>query len=260
MPDEIIEQTEQNNEENQPKVDAEPKPKADGKDDGIENKEDKKEELLDDKEGEEFKVDKETYALISLLQNPQTRSSVIAALAQDVGLQVTAGKTEKAVIKSVTDELKEALGDEWAFLGAKIGPLLEKRLEKERETFQSEFQKQTQKQVEADSEKATTEFFKDNPEAKKFEQRMVKLMDKFPPSEKVQPYEYLEAIYAIAVNSGKGRMATKLAEKAQERVEKNSKDAKVEGLSNDSQIKQGSKAMSLKEAVQAAAKEHGFIK
>lgn len=238
--------------------DAKLEGKAGGKDDG--NEEEKDEELLEEDKAESYKVDKETFALISLLRSPETRGAVIAALAADAGLAVSKGETPKQAVKTVVEELEEALGDEWSFLAKKIGPVLEKRLNTDRQQIQAEFQEQAKKNIEQESEKATNEFFKDNPDAKKLEQRMVKLMDKYPPSEKVTPYEYLEGIYAIAANSGKGRTATKLAEKAQERVERNSKDAKVEGLSNDEQIRQGSTKMTLRESVTAAAKQHGFIK
>lgn len=208
-----------------------------------------------------FNVSKEQYALITLLSDPSTRQSVLAALAKDAGLQVVTGKSEASAVKSVTQEMKEALGEEWSFLADKIGPTIEKLLNKTREETQAELRVQTQKQIEQEATRASTEFFRDNPDAQKYEQRMIKLMDQFPPSDNISPREYLEAMYTLASNSGKGRIATKLAEKASERASKNEAKPQLKfGLQNTENLQEGSQTMSLRESVMAAAKQHGFVK
>lgn len=239
-------------EDSKSQEDAKSEGKTDSDDDGKETK--------DEDDVEDYKVDKETYALISLLKNPQTSRAVIEALAKDAGLQVAEGKTEKQAVKSITDELREALGTEWSYVTDKIGPIIEKRLAKERETNEQTLAEQRRKQVELESKRAEKEFFTDFPEARKYEQRMIKLMDQFPPSENVSQYDYLQGIFAIAQNSGKGRMSTKLAEKVQERADKNRREPNLRGQPSSEEIVEGSKTMSLKEAVQMAAKKHGFVK
>ena len=148
----------------------------------------------------------ESKNLYKALKNPETRASIVAALAQQAGLLLTtSGKppseaqTEKAA-KTVQELLAEGLGKEYSFLAPKLGPAIEAVLNQERETQNARFAEIQQSNVEREVVVATGKIAQETKGASKvFEARMAALSEEIPIGN-LSVEKYVRNLYVLASN------------------------------------------------------------
>ena len=157
--------------------------------------------------------------------NDQARG-LIADLANRMGLplaQVTTKTEVKEVKKAITDRLKEALGTELGFLAEKIGPVLEQAIAEERQGV-AEIQNTLEvQQLTRESETTLNKLAKEtNGLSRKYEAKMVQLMDRFPASTDISTEEYIRGIAQIAMGD---KLVQRATNKAVQTMVRNSKNA-----------------------------------
>lgn len=148
----------------------------------------------------------ESKNLYKALKDPSTRSSIVAALAQQAGLLLTtSGKppseaqTEKAA-KTVQELLADSLGKEYSFLAPKLGPAIEAVLNQERETQNARFAEIQQSNVEREVVVATEKIAQETKGASKvFEARMAALSEEIPIGN-LSVEKYVRNLYVLASN------------------------------------------------------------
>jgi hypothetical protein len=184
--------------------------------------EDDEDESPDDLEEQELLEAKNLY---KALKNPASAGPLIAALAQQMGLRlgnVETKKEEAEVKKDITSRLKEALGDELGFLADKMGPVISQVIEEERESVEEVRLSHETRVIQTEAQRTLNALAKEtNGLSRKFEDKMVSLMDKFPSSPELSTDEYIRGIAQIAM----GSKLTRVAEaKINSKINKNARD------------------------------------
>lgn len=168
---------------------------------------------------------KEARNLYKALLNPASRGPLVQSLAQQVGINIGAIETKKELKeakKDITARLKEALGDELGFLAEKIGPVLESVIDEERAEVEEISKTVELRQITRESENALTKLAKEtNGLSRKYEDKMVQLMDKFPSSPGISTEEYIRGIAMIAMN---GKLTQVASNKLAGKITRNAKD------------------------------------
>lgn len=187
-------------------------PKVEVPDDEEDNDIESDDEPLEEDEELDEQQLKEARMLYRALQKPDEARGLVADLANRLGLplaKIETKKEEKEVKKILTDRLKEALGPELSFIAEKIGPIFEEALEEERQGLVQVHQTLEVQQLTKESESALNKLAKEtNGLSRKFEAKMVQLMDKFPSSPEVSTEEYIRGIAAIAMGNKLVQQAT----------------------------------------------------
>jgi hypothetical protein len=187
--------------------------------------------------------------------NDQARG-LIADLANRMGLplaQVTTKTEVKEVKKAITDRLKEALGTELGFLAEKIGPVLEQAIAEERQGV-AEIQNILEvQQLTRESETTLNKLAKEtNGLSRKYEAKMVQLMDRFPASTDISTEEYIRGIAQIAMGD---KLVQRATNKAVQTMVRNSKNAperlagKGTGVQEEAKTQVPDKKLGIKGAV-----------
>lgn len=188
------------------KVEVEDNPDDNPDDDDIPPGEEEDEDL----DEQELKEARMLYK--TLKSKPDEARGLIADLANRMGMplaKIETKKEEKQVKKILTDRLKDALGPELGFIAEKIGPIFEEALEEERHGLVAVQQAVEVQQLTKESETALSKLAKEtNGLSRKFESKMVQLMDKFPSSPEISTEEYIRGIAAIAMGSKLQQVAT----------------------------------------------------
>lgn len=168
---------------------------------------------------------KEARNLYKALLNPAARGPLVQALAQQAGVNLGTIETKKELKeakKDITARLKEALGDELGFLAEKIGPVLESVIDEERAGVEEISKTVELRQITRESENALAKLAKEtNGLSRKYEDKMVQLMDKFPSSPGISTEEYIRGIAMIAMN---GKLTQIASTKITNKVNRNIKD------------------------------------
>lgn len=153
---------------------------------------------------------KESKQLYKLLKDKQTQKSTLTLLAQRAGLLQAETKAEvKEAKKDLKALVKEKLGPEYEFLATKLGDVMEAVLAEERITSAAQLNTIQQKETERETSSALDRLARETKgESKKFEDRMIQLMDRIKPSDNLSVYEYLKDLYTLA-SSGKNAASTK---------------------------------------------------
>lgn len=240
---------EEKKEDSQKQSDKESEQESEKTDKEEEEEEEKKEEEKDEEEEEDS--DKQ---ILELLRNPRTRAITIRQLAEEAGLQIAekGEDSEKKVTKTFLQDLAEALGNDWKFLAPKIAGPFQKALKAQVAELQEVHAETERSRLRRESERAEQEFNRTHPDAKKYQRRMIQLMEKYPPSAEVDMSEYLEDMYQLSKNRS-GNLTDKILKKAQGRVDRNSEERRSSGAPGHS-VKIGSeKHLTLKEAITLAA-------
>lgn len=138
------------------------KDEEDTEDDEDDEKEDEEKELTD-----EEKVHAKT--LFRLLTNPKSAPNALRTLVEQSGMKIQEAETKKEetkIIKSIKEMVKEELGEEYKFLGDKLGTVLEKLIVSQvkeqtkdiRERQNAEADQRTMETVKAAQEKVKSEY------------------------------------------------------------------------------------------------------
>lgn len=189
----------------------------------------------------DFKVSKQSYALLQLIQDPSTSKATITALASQLGLDVKE-RTKEEVRKEIADYVAD-LGEEFAFLGPKIDQLISKRL-----------QKLTLEQREIEATNAQKAFYARHPEARKHEKGLIALMEELPPG-KIDMSDYLEKIYSLYRSS----QADAIEKEKERRIRQNQRERTLEkGSGSGAKFKQGPSSPTIRDAVAAAFRGEKF--
>ncbi len=174
----------------------------DNKDEKLDDNKDEKivdDKKVDDKEDEE-EVDPEQEEkdnLWALLKNPKTAKSVIQSLAEEAGL-LGDKKTDKQIKNSVIETLEEELGDDFKFLGPRIGKALERILAQRDEKTEERFREHGQKEIQRETDSAVEKIKGEFKDFSLFENKIVKLMKEIAPSNNLSQYSYLKRLYTLA--------------------------------------------------------------
>jgi len=231
---------------------------------GKETKEEKKEEETEAEEGDEGDLEEEDLIkakdLYKVLQDPNAAPHVIRAMATAAGIKLGDVETKqdvKVATKSISELIKEEMGDEYKFLGDKLGKVIEKVLT----TY-----------VTAETDKVKNEIATDRAEKQreslgiildevfsnytniddKFQKKVYELVKEIPPKAGSDPKQYFTRMVNLASNE-LGITLTKDGQDKEVRRERNRNDAQNRLRSKDmadektSTVK--SKDMSLAEAI-----------
>lgn len=165
----------------------------------------------------------EARKLYKSLSNPSQARHLVAGFAEQLGLNLaTATKREVKEAKvSLTDSLKEALGD-FGFLADKIGPVIDKALAEQKEEAEAIGQRLEYATIKKESDLALGRLAKDTKgESRKFESKMVQLMDRFKPAPNQSTEDYIREAYEIVT---RGKVKNQVTSAISDKIRKNSKD------------------------------------
>jgi hypothetical protein len=218
------------------------------------------EEDVDNEEEPEKPPVNQAQALFDLLNNQATAKSTLQMIAYNLGLTVSEAKTQEGQ-KAIADVIKEALGEDMAFLGDKLGPLgnaIEKlistRISEVESKINEQFKNREAAVFEAQSNEAIVNLDKQTKgEFSNLLPKINKLMEEIPLGKTTSPEIYLRRLYNIAKSesSTKSEPNTERAVKARRESNNNA----VQGSGNPMRTKSGSSRLpSIREAVQAAAR------
>ena len=200
--------------------------------------------------------------LFRMLQNPQTSAATIRALAAQAGITLDADATKsekKAAARSITEIVKESLGEKFDFLAEGIGPALEQAFkaysEEQDKKFNALFTEQQQRTV----ENAVDRLYETHEDASEYENRIVELMDEFPRpkgADRKSLDKYMTNLYRIAKSeatekTAKQKMSKKLAASEQDVTSR----LGASGRSGSDNSKPVSKVMSLDDAANLAIEQ-----
>ncbi len=152
---------------------------------------------------DELTPEEQTYArdLFKALNDPASAKIVVKALAEQAGL-IETKQEEKVVVKTITDLLKEQLGDDLAFLGDKLGPAIE-AVVKAQVAEQTKDIRQTQLSAQEQAlntkiDNAITKLETEHTDFNDHKADILKLMDTHLPSKDQDVNEYFLDLYHIA--------------------------------------------------------------
>lgn len=247
-PDEVIEETIENAEEESNQETAKP----DSEEKTSSNN--KKEEADDDVD-----VDK-AKELYRALNNPKTAHAVIEMLAKEAGLlkgkEELTPKEEKVVKKALRDIVKEKLGDDLGFMGDKLADVIEAVLEEHGKDTQAKFAKIEAEKAQNEVSRAVENIYSKYEDAPKYEKRMLELMDEFTPGKGVNMNAYMDKIYKLAKSEATEAGAKK---KMQDKLKNNSDDATARLSSSSTRDvpagTKSSKALNIEDAFDKAVKD-----
>lgn len=221
-----------------------------------------------DKEVEEIKqkeipktpeLDQETQEAIALynsLKDPEKGKIVIEMLAKRAGL-VPGEQPTKTEKKTITQRIKESLGEENSILADALGPALDQiiseavqeKIHPITQSLQEERIQEFSSRIDATIEKLNTDT---KGESKKLEKEMLKVMDKVNPSKGTSPEDYINMVYKIA--SGNTAEVERIKRTNEKQIENKKSTTGVQTGVNSERIKSGSKLPTIREAVLAASR------
>lgn len=223
-----------------------------------EKSEEKKVEKAEEKEEVEDDLSQEEQVnarqLFKALKNPETANSVISILAQKAGLLIKSGETKKEAVQTVTDVLKESLGEQYSFLADGIGKGIEKLLKNQEEKFKSQLTALQQEKLKDNFETAWDSLKGEIDDFEDMSPSIEKLIDEFPHNGKTSLKVYLKRLYNLAIQEKSEGKAVKRAIEKMQQGAKEGKKISSSGI-DDSRVKEGSKFPSIEEAVQQAVDE-----
>lgn len=212
----------------------------------------------------------EAKQLLAALKDKDKSVKVIELLARENGFVKgeTAPKEAKAVVKGMVEDLKEALGDDLAYLADKMGPVFEKHLKAQAEEALKPIKDQIdQETMERESKKARTtveelgKIYFDGEIPETLVSEMTTIMDRVKPTGGQSVESYLKEVLAIAAVN-KGVELKQTSKSKAEKVLKNRNDAPSRLASEGSRSpKIGEKTdnprkqMTLDESIRAAIDE-----
>jgi len=231
----------------------------------VETTEEATEETTEEGEEEDLSAEHLQRAkdLYKALSNPATAVQIVEMMARNAGLikDIKEGEvTEKKAVKTITDVIREELGEDYKFLGAKLGKIIPDVVERMiEEKTQDIRDKQAQKEKEDVSKAFSTAFETLGGEFEDFNEyhdEMNKLMDTVPVSPKLTATQYFRNLYILAKgNKGSTKKSTVTVDKA--RLQK-SKDNVAARLATGGEVKDtattssGKEAMGLRDSIQSA--------
>ncbi len=200
---------------------------GDNEDETEESEEEETEEEEENSKGDDLSDDelKEAQVLYKALKNPAQAKAVAAALAEQYGVRVGVPETKAEVKEAKRDILtrvKDALGQEYAFMAPKLGAALEAALEVEREERSGEIsQLQMQNLITETDTILKTLARETKGESRKLEAKMTALMDEFHPAPGMSTDKYIRGIYKMASSetakaAGKKEVTNKIAKNAKD--------------------------------------------
>lgn len=198
----------------------------------------------------------EAQNLYKALRNPQTAGPLVAALAQQAGLHLSAHPTEreeKKVTKGILDLVQEEFGDEYKFLAPKFAKALEKAFDLHTQTQEAKFEEVRAQQVENQVDVAFGKLARETKgDSKKLESRMVALSGEIPiGNQNVE--KYVRRLYAIAASENQKPSTRQMTD----RILRNATDApgRLKGAQGGQETAVPGKKMSLTDAVKWAQKQ-----
>lgn len=174
--------------------------------------------------------------LLAGLKDPKKAPAIVKFLVDASGIETpTTVKEVKAAKKALTQELKEALGDDLAFVADKMGPILEKYLKEEVDEVQqrneARFNEQAlEKNVQAADAaqiKIYGEYFANGQPPQEFINQLTILIDEIPPRQGETTESFLrDRLFIAAGRLGKPltKIQSSAAKPSTAKIEKNRND------------------------------------
>jgi phage-related minor tail protein len=196
---------------------------------------------------------RQAIGIINALKDPSKAPDILRLLAKEIGLEVTAGKSQKEATKDALAELKENVPEELHFILEGIKPAIDKMV-KDRVAAETQGIRAAQESIQQQNIQSTTD--------KAYETMRSRYKD-FDSMESTMndltaemPYQggdvvkYLDNLYKIATYDNKD--AGKIS-KAVDKINRNAQDSNVKSAEVvESKVVKGSKFPSADEAVRAA--------
>lgn len=187
-----------------------------------------------EKEADETKVESDgltdeerghAASLFKMLKSPETALDTIRMLAKQAGIIETKAEA-KVAAKTITDLLKEELGEEYAFMADKLAPAIEKAtrhlVDENTKELKDKFNADSEARIAAEVDAGLKQLTEDFDDADDYLKDIYELMDENPPSAKAKAENYFKDLYHIA----KGRKASSnKVDRLREKVERNRNDA-----------------------------------
>ena len=197
-------------------------------------------------------INKDDYNLLLLLKNPDTRTATIQALLQHEGVKDEPRQTETKSSKSLADEIKEVMGEDFDQVPAKLWPAIDKLLDLKVQNVQNRIEQTQRFQIEREATEATERLYKKFNDVAKYEKDMSALMQKYSPAQNQSQYDYLQDMYDLA--KSKKSSSPTAQSKINARIRQNSREVDISSNGADERnIRTGSKKfISAREAVELA--------
>lgn len=195
-----------------------------GDDDEEEDEKETSDDKVEDDELDEKEI-AESKQLYKLLKSPDSRDSTLRLLAERAGILNTnkdlTKKEEKKEARKLVDILKDKLSD-YPSLAEKLAPALEEILSTERAGRDADITTLKAAQLENQVEASLNRLAKETKgESRKFEPKMIALMDKVKPGEGVSTQEYMETLFTLASSQSAAKSA---AARIANKINKNAAD------------------------------------
>jgi hypothetical protein len=237
--------------------------KDDKKEDSSKKEEEEEKEDESSGEGEEDEFTEEhlerAKQLYKALSNPATAKQVVEIMARNAGL-IQGEQTEKKVVKTITDVIKDELGEDYKFLGAKLSKLIPDVVERIiEEKTQDIREKQILREKEDVSKEFTAAFETLSNEFEDFNDlhdTMNKLMDVIPVNKKLTATQYFRNLYYVAKGQ-KGASKKSTIQVDKDRLKK-SKENVAARLATEGEVKdtassgKSGQSMGLRESIEDA--------
>lgn len=186
--------------ENEEQQQEEQQEQQEGKDDKSEQLQ-KENQQQDDKGQDEDDLSDTEKLFIKQLMDPKTSEQTLQMIAAGLGLDLVpkgtdAGRNRKE--PSLEEELVAELGDDYGFLGPKLGKVFQKRLAAIESKFETKLATEKATSQTNALKRAEKRFFDDNPEARKLRKSMVKLASDYPMPQGKDANQYVRDLYRMA--------------------------------------------------------------
>ena len=205
----------------------------------------------------EPEVDQRTVQALQLLdalENPKLAPSVIQSLMQQAGIaQPETKREERQALRSIKDTIREKLGPDFEFLSEKLGDAFEEVMASETKKVREEFLSIEQSRTQRELANEYNQFLSENKVSDEEAGAISKLVDEIPPTGNIPLPKYLGRLLKMhrsEVAEEKAELAKKQRQK--ENLQRRPESAGIEG--NEERISRGSRIVSAREAVEAAAR------
>lgn len=200
----------------------------------------------------------DSEAVLNLLKDPKTRKMALMYLAEQEGLRVGEQQDEDdepepepkdAQTKTLEDEIKEIMGDDLSQIPTKTWNAIDRLISRRMEGLESKFVSNEQRIIQQEATTATERLFTQYPDAKNYQNDIVRLMKTMRPAEGVSQYEFLKNVY----HSAKSQKSVLSTEKERvKRITRNAKDVNLTSGNSFPSVRTGSKRVNINEAIEAA--------
>lgn len=216
-------------------------------------------EKEDVEEEDELQLSDSEKVFVKQLMNPNTSAQTLQMIAAGMGLElVKPGNVDRTrKDPTIDEELSAELGDDYGFLGPKIGKVIAKRMKAIEDKVDTKLNEQSINAQTNALKRAEKRFFDDNPEARKLRKRMVSLAGDYPIPKGKDANDYVRDLYKVAGGTDDVSIAT-VNQRRGRRADQNRSQATDDNRNREGApeftVRKVKGRVSLRDAVTAASK------